>query len=66
VKGLVPFAKDFGGNFVCFDGQGGVVFYAMDTWSAGIDKEQSKKEAMTPITDSFQNFLNGLQPEPEY
>ena len=66
VKGLVPFAKDFGGNFVCFDGEGGIVFYTMDTWSAGTDKEQSKKEAMTPITDSFQDFLNGLQPEPEY
>jgi hypothetical protein len=66
IMGLVPFAKDFGGNFVCFDDQGGIVFYTLDTWGGESDKEQNKKEAMTPITDSFQNFLDGLQPEPEY
>jgi hypothetical protein len=66
INGLVPFARDFGGNFICFDQSGGIVFYTMDTWSAGVSNEQSKKEAMNPITGSFQHFLDGLQPEPEY
>lgn len=66
VRGLVPFARDFGGNYVCFDKQGGIVFYAMDTWSAGRGDEGNKRDAMRPLTDSFQAFLDGLQPEPGY
>jgi hypothetical protein len=66
VEGLIPFARDFGGNYVCFDQNGGIVFYSMDTWSRETDDETNKRKALHPITNSFQSFLDGLQPEPEY
>lgn len=66
VRGLVPFARDFGGNYVCFDEQGGIVFYAMDTWNRDRGDEANKRDAMRPLTDSFRSFLEGLRPEPEY
>ena len=61
--GMVPFARDWGGNYFVFDDQGQVFFYAMDAWSDKLTVEQNKKKAAKLLTRSFSTFVDKLMPD---
>jgi cell wall assembly regulator SMI1 len=61
----VPFANDPGGNYFCFNEAGQVYFYAMDVWSPDLPAEENRKKAAKRLAESFQEFVSGLEPDPE-
>jgi hypothetical protein len=62
-RGLVPFAVDWGGNYFCFDEDGGVYFFAVDAWSDDLSNEDNQKEATRFLSRSFKTFVDTLVPE---
>lgn len=63
--GLVPFARDWGGNFLCFDAAGAVYFCALDVWHAQRSAAENIRHATKPLAASFDEFLAGLQADPD-
>jgi hypothetical protein len=63
LPGLVPFAKDWGGNYVCFDSAGQIYFYAMDNWRPERSMEENKKAAAQFLASSMKEFVEQLVPE---
>jgi hypothetical protein len=59
-KGLVPFALDVGGNFVCFNERGEIFHYLMDVWSKKRSDEENRRRATRPLTYSFTSFVDHL------
>src|SRR5262245_66279103 len=62
-RGLVPFAVDWGGNYFCFDEDGGVYFFAVDAWSDDRSTEENQKDATRFLSRSFKTFVDKLVPE---
>jgi len=59
-SGLVPFARDAGGNYVCFDYRNNalspsVVFWEHEKAFLGAD------DSIVKVADSFTQFMNSLQ-----
>lgn len=61
VKGLVPFANDWGGNYFCFDDEGRVYFYSIDNWSDRRSTEDNKRAATKFLLPSFAEFIDRLK-----
>lgn len=63
--GLVPFALDWGGNYISFDAEGAVYFSAMDAWRAERGREDNIACTTRRITASFVAFVDGLAADPD-
>lgn len=61
---LVPFARDAGGNFYCFDAGGAVYYAVFDVWDAERTPAENRARARTRLTGSFADFVAGLEPNP--
>ena len=62
-EGLVPFAIDFGGNYLAFDKSGKIYFYAIDAWDEDRSNAQNQRRAKRRLCDSLTELLEGLVPE---
>lgn len=59
---FLPFAIDWGGNYFCIDHQTGKIYYFVrDVWSENISVEENFKVNTRYITESINNFIDGLQ-----
>jgi hypothetical protein len=63
--GLVPFAWDWGGNYVCFDAIGAVYFCAMDAWSSEQSVEENIARTTKRLNVEFAAFIAGLREDPD-
>ena len=63
--GLVPFARDWGGNCVCFDAAGAVYFCSLDAWGAERSAAENIRHTTKLLAASFDDFLAGLQADPD-
>ena len=61
---LVPFARDAGGNFYCFDAAGAVYYTVFDVWDAERTPAENRAYARRRLTGSFARFVGGLEPNP--
>ncbi len=63
---LIPFAMDWGGNYICLEkGSGRIVYYVRDVWRDHLSTEANFAANSTVIAESFDAFLLGLQENPE-
>lgn len=63
--GLVPFATDWGGNYISFDAIGAVHFSAMDAWSPEESHEENIQRTTRRLAESFEVFMGGLKADPD-
>lgn len=61
---LVPFARDAGGNFYCFDAAGAVYYTVFDVWDPARTPAENRAYARSRLTESFARFAGGLEPNP--
>lgn len=61
---LVPFARDAGGNFYCFDAAGAVYYTVFDVWEPERTSAENRARARTRLPASFAEFVDGLEPNP--
>lgn len=62
-KNLLPFAIDWGGNYICIDiNDGSIFYYVRDVWSDKISVEQNFIVNSTKIAPAFEAFLENLMP----
>lgn len=64
-RDLVPFAVDWGSNFVCFDEEGLVYFVTTDDWTSELSMEENRARSRRRIANSVEEFLDNLHPESE-
>ena len=60
-KGLIPFAPDGGGNYICFDYRNCRENPPIVFWH----HEVEENEGVFPLADSFDEFINNLKSEDE-
>ena len=63
--GLVPFAVDWGGNYISFDADGAVYFSAMDAWGPERSHEENIERTTKRLAGSFDTFIAGLEVDPD-
>jgi len=66
-KSLLPFAIDWGGNYLCLDiADGKVCYFLRDVWSDNLSTEKNREINTRPVAESFSQFVSGLIPgEPD-
>ncbi len=64
-SGLVPFATDWGGNYISFDAAGAVYFSAMDAWRPEESHEENVRRTTKRLAESFEAFVGGLEVDPD-
>ncbi len=62
---LVPFAVDWGNNYLCFDSMGKVYFFATDSWFDDLSTEENINKNKRLLCDTFNQFINSLVDEDE-
>lgn len=60
-KGLIPFAPDGGGNYVCFDYRNCKETPSIVFWHHAVEEN----EGIFVLADSFEKFINSLKSEEE-
>ena len=64
-KNLIPFAFDWGGNYLCLEKNSWqIIYYVRDVWSENISREANFKRNSIIIAKSFEEFLNCLEELP--
>ena len=65
-KNLIPFAFDWGGNYLCLEKNSWqIIYYVRDVWSENISREANFKKNSIIIAESFEEFLNCLEENPD-
>ena len=65
-KNLIPFAFDWGGNYLCLEKNSWqIIYYVRDVWSENISREANFKKNSIIIAKSFDEFLNCLEENPD-
>ena len=65
-KNLIPFAFDWGGNYLCLEKNSWqIIYYVRDVWSENISREANFKKISIIIANSFEEFLNYLEENPD-
>lgn len=64
-SGLVPFATDWGGNYISFDATGAVYFSPMDAWRPEESHEENIRRTTKRLAESFEAFVDGLEVDPD-
>ncbi|MCL2310596.1 MAG: SMI1/KNR4 family protein [Proteobacteria bacterium] len=60
-ENLLPFAFDWGGNYICLGLPDGLIYYYVrDVWSENLSTEQNFLRNSTPIAPSFRHFIEHL------
>ena len=63
---LIPFAMDWGGNYICLEKDSGrIVYYVRDVWRDHLSTEANFAANSTIIAESFGGFLAHLQANPD-
>ncbi|MCO1335602.1 SMI1/KNR4 family protein [Microbulbifer sp. OS29] len=62
---LIPFAIDWGGNYLCFNATGQIYFLPMDCWHKDLTLEDNITKKRKLICDTFDRFINSLVIEEE-
>ncbi|MGR5057645.1 SMI1/KNR4 family protein [Vibrio rotiferianus] len=62
---LLPFAVDWGGNYICINKMNEIVFYAVDRWYEDLDNHDNMNRNKRVICQSFEDFTNSLVDEDE-
>ncbi|EKS7197717.1 MULTISPECIES: SMI1/KNR4 family protein [Enterobacter] len=63
-KNLLPFANDWGGNFFCIDLDNySIIYYATDSFDEDLTMQENHVKLQRFLTNSFDNFVNGLVKE---
>ena len=64
---LLPFGHDPGGNFICLNvPDGGVVFYATDSFDPDISMTENHAKVQRRLADSFEEFMDQLDLDEGY
>lgn len=63
--GLVPFALDWGGNYISFNASGAVYFSAMDVWWPERSQQENIEHSTRYLAESFDAFITGLEADPD-
>jgi cell wall assembly regulator SMI1 len=59
--GFLPFAVDWGGNYICINLNDGNIFYfTRDTWDEGLPMEVIFKKSSRKISTSFSDFIKNV------
>ena len=65
-KNLIPFAFDWGGNYLCLEKNSWqIIYYVRDVWNENISREANFKKNSIIIAKSFDEFLNCLEENPD-
>ena len=65
-KNLIPFAFDWGGNYLCLEKNSWqIIYYVRDVWSENISREANFEKNSIIIAKSFEEFLNCLEENPD-
>ena len=65
-KNLIPFAFDWGGNYLCLEKNSWqIIYYVRDVWSENISREANFKKNSIIIAKSFEEFLTCLEENPD-
>ncbi len=62
---LLPFAIDWGGNYICINNLGEIYFYTTDTWMEELTNQENENRNKRLICDSFNVFVSSLVDEDE-
>lgn len=64
-KHLIPFAVDWGNNYICINTDGKVYFYATDSWHDEISHEDNVRKNERLLCESLSKFIDSLVEEDE-
>lgn len=59
--GILPFAIDEGGNYLCFTHEGEIIYYTLDDWDEDLSPKENITKAINPLTNNFSTFIEGLR-----
>ncbi|MCA3909846.1 SMI1/KNR4 family protein [Vibrio vulnificus] len=62
---LLPFAVDWGGNYICINKMSEIFFYSVDRCCEDLDNHESINRNKRFICQSFEDFINSLVDEDE-
>ena len=63
---LIPFALDWGGNYICLEKDSGkIAYYVRDVWSDKLSREANFQSNTRPLADTFPAFLARLRDNPD-